>query len=1161
MYFYEDIKFRFDIDLKNENNIQKLFQNIGSLLNVQFDENFNPYPVENHEYYTLKEVFHESINFEISNFFNFKFNEVVDTPLYRFLILKTDDKLIVLAIINSLIFDYSSIGILHDLFKVDDVNLESKITDYYKNVNNYLSSQDFENDSNYLQNQLLDSESYVKFFNIKSDNYKSKKITLDINSINDFLNRHSVSKFDFFTAIFSLYMSRIDNTMGCFLKTTVSENPGYIGPFDKKILLKIKYDSNMPFFDYLHDVGDVLKDNRSHIQIDLEDYVNENTSYYSVFDFSDLEDVHIFNQEGALTLNIYRDFLELYYNSDLFTDEYIDSMTANIGSLIANLVKSPNQKCGFIDILSDDEKNLIFKFSKGGHASFDENKTLALAFRENALKNPDVVAIDDGVNQISYAELEKSTNSIANILIDEYDVGFGDKIGLMLPRNYHFPECVLALNKIGAAFMPIDSQYPLKRIEHMLDISEAKYIITTRQYSSLPEFDVNLIFIEDFVADYGGAVECRGRGDDLFSIFFTSGTTGLPKGVIFSNKQIASETAVLRNFYHSNPGDVCGCYVSFSFALSSRMYFALYNGETCRIFNENEQKDTLLFLKALNQQPYNDLFLPSSLSVLFSENEADINVKYLMFAGSKLSKMPHARNYTKLFNVYGTSETLLTIAALLDDNSQDMPIGKPLNNFNAHILDENKLPVPIGVAGDLYISGDYISPGYINNPELTDEFFSDSSEFDFESHNRMYYTGDVCFYNFNGNIEVVGRRDDQLSVRGFRIESNEIINIMNDFDFISDICLDVQEDNLIAYYTVNEDCDILMVENALKNELPNYMIPSFFIKLDEIPLNKNGKLNKKALPKIDLAEMQDKYVAPITKTEKIIVNVFESIFDKEPIGLYDDFVKLGGNSIIAMRIPPMLSQFNIDINARVILNNRTPYNIAKSIADDSRNYGFKLAKKGQINQNLFLIPPIGGVSFIFANLIETLDFPGNVYIIDDFRYDLSLEEIKRTQDSKLTLDYYYDSIKNLFNDGDILLGYSLGCIYTTLLVDKLEKNNKKIGNCILVDGFLTYVIDSTPSEEELTSFIIDAAKGQDIDELKENYSEEFIEKFIEIGAINFKMNFPDPEIHSKITFLATFENLKDDVDKYFSNYEFILIDSTHKDIINKDCSKIIKYIK
>ena len=436
---------------------------------------------------------------------------------------------------------------------------------------------------------------------------------------------------------------------------------------------------------------------------------------------------------------------------------------------------------------------------------------------------------------------------------------------------------------------------------------------------------------------------------------------------MYSNKQIANETAVLRNFYHSNPGDLCGCYVSFSFALSSRMYFALYNGETCRIFNENEQKDTTSFIKALNQQPFNDLFLPSSLSVLFSENDADINVKYLMFAGSKLSKMPHAKNYTKLFNVYGTSETLLTIAALLDDDSQDMPIGKPLKSYNVHILDENKMPVPIGVAGDLYISGDNISPGYINNPELTSEFFTDPSEFGLKSNSRMYYTGYVCFYNFDGNIEVVGRRDDQLSVRGFRIESNEIINIMNDFDSISDVCLNVYEDNLIAYYTANEDFDILVVENALKNELPDYMIPSFFIKLDSIPLNKNGKIDKNALPKIDLDKMQEEYVAPITKTEKIIVKAFESVFDKENIGLYDDFVKLGGNSIMAMQMLPMLSQYNIDINARVILNNRTPYNIAKSIDGDCRNYGFKLVKKGTIDKNLFLIPPIGGISFVFAN--------------------------------------------------------------------------------------------------------------------------------------------------------------------------------------------------
>ena len=198
----------------------------------------------------------------------------------------------------------------------------------------------------------------------------------------------------------------------------------------------------------MNNISDVLKDAASHAQIDVENYVNDYTYYYSVFDFSNLDNAYVLNHDGALTLNIYKNSLELCYNSDLFVDEYIESMLANIDSLISNLLNSLNQKCGHIDIISDDEKDLILKFSQGGHVSFDENKTLASAFRENTLKNPNVIAIDDGINQISYGEMEKSTNNIANILIEEYDIDLGDKIGLMLPRNYHFPECVLALNKI-----------------------------------------------------------------------------------------------------------------------------------------------------------------------------------------------------------------------------------------------------------------------------------------------------------------------------------------------------------------------------------------------------------------------------------------------------------------------------------------------------------------------------------------------------------------------------------------------------------------------------------------------------------------------------------------------------------------------------------------
>jgi len=321
-------------------------------------------------------------------------------------------------------------------------------------------------------------------------------------------------------------------------------------------------------------------------------------------------------------------------------------------------------------------------------------------------------------------------------------------------------------------------------------------------------------------------------------------------------------------------------------------------------------------------------------------------------------------------------------------------------------------------------------------------------------------------------------------------------------------------------------------------------------------LTVNGKVDKRALPGVDLDVLRVEYVAPTNGTERDIVKAFEIAFNQSGIGIYDDFVRLGGDSLTAIKIVSLLP---FDISVNTILNSRTPYKIAQSINENNNEYKFDLVKKGVKNQNMFILPPNGGVSFIFTELIDAIDFEGNIYLIDDFKFDLSLDELKNIENPHiLTLNHYYDAIEDIFQDGDIIAGYSLGCIYASLIAEKLEQN-KKIDKCILIDGTLKFVNKEKQSKKEIMDDLINNYDEEKYKSFFDEYASDFKDKFLEICYINSSWDFDTPKIKSHIIYLSTSDSFNEDLDYISDNYEFISIDSTHKDIIEKDVDKIKKY--
>ena len=1019
------IKFKFDIKHIDEYAIGNVFNNAGHILNYQFDEDYNVHLVDsdvNYQFKDVSNVHSEDIEAIASSFFNFTFEDVFNVFLYKFLVLKDIEKLTVLAIIDSAIFDYSSINDFYELFHDVNANhLSNNLEVYYDDVNDYLNSPDFDEDSVYWKNFTLNASDYIKFHNLKSNNYKFQKIVVDEGSVSTFIENQDSSIFEFYASVFALYLCRIDRLDGCLLKTGTSLKRKDLNVFNKTIL-KIDFNNGESFVNYLHQFDSSYDDAVNHAKVSVENYLSEDLSYYSVYDFSDLDGgVCIYNgEDSALTLNIHEDYLELAYNSDLFSDVYIEHMARNIENLVSNIINSPNQLIGDIDILSNEEKDLLADFCKGESALVDENNFLSHAFRAKALEYPDVVAVDDGINKVTFGELEKSSNSIAYDLKANYNIGHGSRVALMLPRTYHFPELVLALNKIGATFIPVDLFYPLKRIEYMLNVSRAEYIVTTESVANSFGLKEGIILIEDLNDSDYVDIDIETNGDELFTIIFTSGTTGLPKGVMVSNSQIPGLGISFKEIFNYSRGDVIGHYLGFTFVASFVLYAALVFGGSCRIFNEQEQKDSLLLVKELKENHMNSLILPPGIGIPIYENE-DLQLDYLVLAGAKLNKLSNNEKHTKLVNFYGTTEIICGVTKIFDlkdIEEGNVSLGRPVANSWVYILDKNNNQMPIGVPGEICVSSKYISQGYLDNPDLTNEVFIDNPHCIGEGNERLYRTGDIGFYNFDGEIEIIGREDNQLSVRGFRVESDEILSIMGNFSEISDVYLDVENDTLISYYTASDDLDIDEVKKELNINLPYYMVPSLFIELDEIHLSANGKIDKDSLKK----SMVDYNVEIADEVLQCVVDAFKEVLNLDSVLVDDDFVALGGNSLSAMKLQLLLKErLNVYLSSNELMDISTPQEIANYIkynlnvhsAVDEDRYTFdEPCPLSESQLNIYLDESVKDMGTSYNNPFK-IDFRDN-YSVDEIKDALiKLFEVfpilkARVLNEKGTLSFVFD---------------------------------------------------------------------------------------------------------------------------------------------------------
>jgi amino acid adenylation domain-containing protein len=575
-------------------------------------------------------------------------------------------------------------------------------------------------------------------------------------------------------------------------------------------------------------------------------------------------------------------------------------------------------------------------------------------------------------NSLTYQQLNTRANQLAHYL-QELGVKPDELVGIGVERSLEMIVGILGILKAGGAYVPLDPEYPQERLNFMLEDSQVKVLVTqAKLVESIPQHQAQLICLdtdwEKIAQNITSNPESGVKPDNLTYIIYTSGSTGKPKGVLVNHANVVRLFAATDSWYHFNSQDVWTLFHSYAFDFSVwEMWGALLYGGRLVIVPYLVTRSPESFYELLcqekvtilNQTPtaFRQLIqaeesVKGDISPLLREvgkdsvTETDLSLRLVIFGGESLeinSLQPwfdrHGDQLPQLVNMYGITETTVHVTyrplSMADVNSTASVIGRPLPDLQVYLLDQYLQPVPVGVPGEMYVGGAGVAKGYLNRPELTTERFISSP---FEHSNKLYKTGDLARYWPNGELEYLGRIDNQVKIRGFRIELGEIEALLASHPQIWETVVLVWDDTagdkrLVAYIVPQPEITIIIdeIRQFLKAKLPDYMVPNAFVILEALPLTTNGKIDRRALPPPNL-DISDKYVAPSTPIEEILVNIWSEVLKVEKVGINDNFFELGGHSLLATQLVAQIrDRLKIELPLRQLFNTATLAELAQGI--------------------------------------------------------------------------------------------------------------------------------------------------------------------------------------------------------------------------------------
>jgi amino acid adenylation domain-containing protein len=599
----------------------------------------------------------------------------------------------------------------------------------------------------------------------------------------------------------------------------------------------------------------------------------------------------------------------------LFDEATIARMAGHFQTLLEAIAANPKQKISELPLLTPAEEQQLIVEWNNTWAEYPQDRCIHQLFEEQVERAPDAVAVVFEEEQLTYRELNYRANQLANYL-RELGVGPEVLVGICVERSFDTIVGILGVLKAGGAYVPLDPTYPKERLAFMLEDSSVPVLLTqTQLVELLPQHRARVVCldgdIEKIAAHSSDNLSSSVTPDNLAYIIYTSGSTGKPKGVLLAHSGLCNLATAQIQLFDVQPDSRILQFASFSFDASvSEIFMAIVSGATLVLAKQDSLMPGPALIGLLREEAITTVTLPPSVLAVLPPEEFPA-LQTIIVAGEACPPdlVKRWAKERQFFNAYGPTEaTVCATVALCSDGSQKPPIGRPIANTQIYILDTQNQPVPIGVPGELHIAGAGLARGYLNRPELTEQKFI-PSPFSDDKSDRLYKTGDFARYLPNGNIEYLGRIDNQVKVRGFRIELGEIEAALGQHPDVREVAVICREDTpgskrLVAYVVpAGKRADTSSLRSFLKAKLPDYMIPAAFVMLDALPLTPNGKVDRRALPAPEKrSELEYPKVAPCTPIEEMLASIWGNILSIDSLGIHDNFFELGGHSLLATQV-------------------------------------------------------------------------------------------------------------------------------------------------------------------------------------------------------------------------------------------------------------------
>lgn len=640
--------------------------------------------------------------------------------------------------------------------------------------------------------------------------------------------------------------------------------------------------------------------------------------------------------------------LTIEYNTDVYDADLIVRMFAHLENLLTNCLEKPCTDIQKVAYLTQGEKNKVLTQFNATAVSYARESTVINLFEKQAQKVPDSIAVSDDQFSYTYKELDEISDQIAAYLSTELGENDKSSVAVMLTRSSKLIAVLLGILKSGRSYIPLDPKFPEERLAWIISNSEAKLLITENSIKvDFKEGKIdNVMFVEELfnkVPDTKSKIQLTVSQGDTAYIIYTSGSTGNPKGVEIGHGSLVNFLLSMAHQPGINNEDTLFSVTTYSFDISILEFFLpLIVGAKLYVASHETLIDSGLVIdKLISIKPTILQATPSFYQMLFDAGWKGSKELKVLCGGDLLSESLAEKlidHTLEVWNMYGPTETTIWSSVKKIEQPKDSSnIGKPINNTQFYILDQFLNPQSVATPGALYISGDGLAKGYYKNEPLSKEKFIKNP---FKNSSLIYETGDLGKWNEKGEIEFLGRNDNQVKIRGFRIELGDIENaILQYSNNLKQIVVAVKENSgqkfLVAYFTTSSEIEKSDLRDFLKEKLPDYMIPGFYVSLDVLPLTSNGKIDRKSLPEVSQDDViKTAYVAPRNEIEQKLVLIWQEVLGVEKIGVTDNFFELGGHSLNAMVvIKKIMKEFNIEISIRDILFKREIQAIATIIKE------------------------------------------------------------------------------------------------------------------------------------------------------------------------------------------------------------------------------------